>query len=174
MKKGLLVVVLFANMAFSSNFSSTLYGGLALAVGDGSSSMNPGINVCIDPSTKINNYFALGGHCDYTWLSAKNTMNISGFSAGNHFIDVGFVPKLLAPMGPDATMFFEVDPALFMVYSYVSVGNYSDSRFNLFFGLTYGVGISLRSISFAVKLKTVFSDNDTAQWIVFNVGIPVG
>jgi hypothetical protein len=180
MKRFALVVLAMWGIAFSGEFSNTLYGGLALAVGEGSGAMRPGPNVCVDPSYTIATNVAIGAHAEYTWLSATSNPHNSDFRAGVHIIDIGFVPKLLLPINPEATLFVEEDPGLFLTWAYYATDKlYTDWQYKSFFGLTTGAGILLTKVRFAFKFKSVFSTTSkdrirSANWILFNVGIPVG
>jgi hypothetical protein len=97
MKKSLCIILfLSAVVSVYAHYSfNTMYGGLALSLGEGSTEMNPGLNVCVDQSTLVAKCLALGGHIDYTWLSVHNRLEIDGFRAGFHLIDIGIVPKLV-------------------------------------------------------------------------------
>jgi hypothetical protein len=171
--KTLLAVLLTFGLAYgNSNFQNTFYGGLAIATGEGSEYINPGITACIEPLGKINKYFGIGGHVDYTWLSVKkpNGWDNDNFSFGFHMWDLALVPKAFIPISEDANIAFEIDPGLSLDLVYFNMGNYSDSDLQPNFGLTSGISINIKSFAFAFKFKNVFSDEDVTNWITFSVG----
>ena len=167
-----LFVLLVATLAFGqAKMRTTFYGGGAFAVGEGSSDMNPGLSVCIEPISKFNSYFGIGGHADYTWLTDHiPTSAPSDAGGGMHMWDVGVVPKAFLPVGPDAAFAFELDPALYFTMAYAHAYGESVSSFKEYFGLTYGVSFTIRSFAVAAKFKTIIVEQDAINWMTLTIG----
>jgi hypothetical protein len=169
-----IVLALFGFAMGETPLVNTLYGGLALATGEGSDGMNPGLFAGIEPVVIVNKYFACGGHADYTWLTVKKPAHAPGdFRAGTHFWDIAFVPKALLPLTTDMRLAFEMDPGFNMTLAYVSGGGFNNSEFKPHFGLTTGITYTIQMFSFAFRFKNVFLENDSVNWIVFAVGYQV-
>ncbi len=158
--------------AAHAGLENTIYGGLAIATGEGAGGMNPGLTACVQPIGRFIEYFGVGGHADYTWLSAERPAGASrsDFGAGVHLWDISLVPKGFLPLGESANLAFEVDPGLSLALGYVRIGSYSDSDFEPNFGLTFGVSFNIYAFGFAFKFKNVFSEGGNTNWITFSVG----
>jgi hypothetical protein len=168
-----IIAVLLYACRISADFRLGLNGGLSLAVGEGSGDMNPGLNACVEPFVGINKYFGCGGHIDYTWLTVRTVDN--SISAGVHFWDIGFVPKLLLPITENIVPFFEIDPAIFITLTYAHDAYFVPiSQSNTFFGMTFGTGINFKNFQTGFKFKTIFLENNTMNWVIFYIGFPVG
>jgi hypothetical protein len=173
--KVIVVVLALAGIVLGeTRLVNTLYAGLALATGEGSSDMNPGITACLEPVVVVNKYFACGGHLDYAWLTATKPSDApSDFRAGTHLWDIAFVPKALVPIAADMNLAFEIDPGFNMTLAYVHGGSFDDSEFKPHFGLTSGISYTVKVFSFAFKFKNVFLENDSVNWVTFTVGYQV-
>jgi hypothetical protein len=183
MRKCALCVLALVSLAVGQNYfdmqmsvRNMFYGGIALAVGDGSSSMNPGITACMEPLKKINKYFGAGGHIDYTWLSMAKAKLPPNRGGGLNLFDIAFVPKGFVPIADDMSFSFETDPGLYGVYFYFSDGGYNNSEFLVRFGLTTAAAYNIGSFSFMFKFKTIFANDrfesvSTVNWIGFSAGI---
>jgi hypothetical protein len=178
MIKKVLCLLALASITVGQNYyesmmtvRNTFYGGIALAVGEGASGLNPGVTLCMEPLKKINEYFSAGGHIEYAWLStARLPQNVS---EGGHFFDVAFVPKVFIPVASEMNFVFEIDPGLFGLYYYRRLGGYSNSVFKAYLGLTLGAGFNVHQFSLMFKYKSMFTENVSlaVHWITFSVGI---
>lgn len=176
MKKLLLLVVTFASVSFGIESRTTLSGGVAIAVGDGSQSMNPGLTLCLEPIARVSKYFGIGGHLDYSWLTEQRPSGMPSsmeFSAGDHFWDISVVPKLYLPVSEKVLFCFDIDPGLYFGYAYLHLNGGSSSSSKQFFGMTYGVSLNASSFVFGFKFKNTFIDNDQTNWIAFSIGFLV-
>ena len=188
MKNFVLIVLASISIAPGQNFeglvTSTAYVGLALAIGDGSGGVNPGPTICLEPIRNVSPYFGIGGHIDYSWISAKKPPNITEeFSLGMHVIDVALVPKAFYPFSKDACGSVELDPGLYLPYLYYILGTFSQTAVKPFFGLTSGLSFRYQSFAFVLKFKTIFAEIfqkgyntifskvNTLNWMTFSVGI---
>jgi hypothetical protein len=169
MKKVLLVLLLsLSAYSLESTSYTSLSGGLALAVGEGSDHMNPGVSACIEPIVKFANIFGIGGHVDYTWLSADNDWKDR---AGMHNWDVGPVFKLFAQLNESVNIFAEIDPALNLTLAYASFKGSSETDFDPNFGLTFGAGFTVNRFIPSFKFRTIYIDGQTVKWITLNIGV---
>lgn len=188
MKNFVLIVLASISMASGQYFeglvTNTAYVGLALAIGNGSGGVNPGPTICLEPIRNVSPYFGIGGHIDYSWLSAKKPTNrTEEFSMGMHVIDVSLVPKALYPFSKEASGCVELDPGLYLPYFYYILGSSSQTSVRPFFGLTSGLSFRYQSFAFVLKFKTmfaeifqkgysnIFSKENTLNWMTFSVGI---
>jgi hypothetical protein len=172
MKRILSILLCLGFSAFSQEVGTNVSGGLSLALGDQAEHMNPGLNASLEPNYQINRIFGVGGHVDYTWISAEE--EIEDLRTGFHFIDVGFVPKLYVPLTDDNNMFFEIDPACMFAIGYTKYPSEfhmdSDSDFDTHFALTYGAGFQLGNFLVGMKIKNVHTDPETTNWINLYIG----
>jgi hypothetical protein len=157
----------FISAGAQSN-STNIAGGLSFAVGEGSEDMNPGLFVSLAPDHRVNEMFTIGGHGDYSWFTAKT--NIRDLHGNLHLIDVAFVPKLFAKLTDETKVFLEIDPGLLFSIAQVNYLSASDSDFNTYFAMTYGIGLKFSRVLFGFKFKTSFTENETAKWINFYAG----
>lgn len=167
------IVLLCACISINAQTSNTIIGGgLALAVGDWSDNMNPGLHLTIEPNRKINSFFGIGSHIDYSWLTAHT--DISGLQVNVHLIDIAFVPKGYLQISSMSQVFLEVDPALLLAFGNVNYRSSSESELKLYFALTYGAGFNINRFVMGFKMKNAFTENTTAQWINLYVGYEGG
>ncbi len=136
-------LVIFVVTAEGGSFRNTLSFGVAIAVGGDSiaagkdrEDMNPGLNACIELVAPLDKHFGLGVHLDYTWLTVKKPEGIDHYHAGVHMWDLALVPRFFAPLADDVRMYFEFDPALYLVYDYLNIKEFADSDFKPHFGFT--------------------------------------
>jgi hypothetical protein len=167
-------IVIVALLAISVNgqfvkFQNTMSAGLALAVGEGAEGMHPGINFCIEPVGRINKYFGLGGHIDYTWLSADIP---SGFDerAGLHLWDASLVPKLFVPIVERLDFFCDIDPGVSFVLAYDRYMGQSATAFKTGFSMTYQAGFDINQFVIGFKIKNSFIQGGHSSWVNFNIG----
>lgn len=166
-------ILLCAFISASSQSNSTVIsGGLSLALGKGSSEMNPGLYISLEPNHMINEMFAIGGHGDYSWLTAKTRK--SDLHGNIHLLDIALVPKLFAKLNDETKVFFEVDPGLLLSIAQISYREDSESDFNKYFSMTYGIGLNFNHLLFGFKLKNAFTENETLKWINFYIGYTGG
>ncbi len=175
MKRLLILImhVVFINTVYGGSFRNTLSIGVAIPIGEGRENKNPGFNACIEPIAEFSRYFGLGGHADYTWITAKNEDDIDDYHVGNHVWDLALYPKFFAPLADDIRMYFDFDPALFIEYAYSNIGKHSVSTYNPYFGFTIGTGVTIGTLNLGFKFKTFFDKGETTKWIIFNVGFDV-
>jgi hypothetical protein len=164
-----LFVTLFSSNVFSSQFQNTTNGGIALAVGDGSEPMNPGINLSLEPLTRVHHNFGIGGFIDYTWLSVDVPLD-DDIRAGTHLWNICAVPKLIAPIASNLEIYFDVDPGVSLVLAYLNADYFADRKFKAFFGLSIKTGIYFNNFNFEFKFKSTFNEGDAAKFICLNVG----
>jgi hypothetical protein len=151
---------------------TTFFAGGAFALGSG---VNPGVNVCLEPIKKINTYFGVGGHIDYTWFSASGLP--PDVSVNLHSFDIALVPKGYWPVGKEMNVTFEIDPGWYGFLLKVRDGDDYATIFNKRFGLTTAPGFTVGNFSFAFKFKTVFVEGagshgvSLVNWIVLCAGI---
>jgi hypothetical protein len=164
MRKSALSLLIAASFALGQNYyepmlsiRNTFYGGIAFAVGEGASVWHPGVSGGIEPIKKINTYFGVGGHIDYSWLSRAELPPLK--RAGLHYFDISFVPKAYLPVSANMTFSFEVDPGLYGTYAYYSYGEYRTSNFKVFFGLTAGTAFTIEAFSLIFKFKNIFGED---------------
>ncbi len=86
----ILLILIFS--IFSTHSGTDICAGLSLVVGDFAKATHPGISVSFTPITKLNQYFGLGGHIDYSWITFDTD---SDLKTGNHLLDIGVVPRSL-------------------------------------------------------------------------------
>lgn len=176
MNKFSIFLLLAIFSVYSYEYHTNICAGLSLAVGDGSSYMRPGPGLSFEPNIKVNQYFGIGGHVDYSWMTVDfdELYYGEGYRAGDHFIDIGFVPKLYVNLHEHSSMFFEVDPAIAMDIGYVSeeYGGDRDSHTEaeLAFAMTYGFGFVLKQFVFGFKFKHIVHDYIEAKWVNFYLG----
>lgn len=168
-KTGLLLsIITIISIQAQTESRTAIYGGLAMAIGDGASGMRPGIGVGLESVSKIGNYVGLGGHIDYEWLTVDIPAD-EDIRLGVHLWDVSFVPKCYIPFTESANMSFEVDPGFCLSLAYVH-GDYSDSDTKPHFSLTSGIAFNIEKFVLAFKFKRIFSIDGTANIVTFNVG----
>jgi len=168
MRKTAFVLLVTASVAFCQSYyetqtlaRTTFFSGIALAFGK--SGLNPGVNACLEPVKKINSYLSVGGHIDYTWFSASG---LPADTAVNlHAFDISFVPKACWPLGKDKNITFEIDPGWYGILNYFHAGAYYETVFNKRFGLTTAPGFTINNFSFAVKVKTIFTESADSRYV---------
>lgn len=169
MKKVVTIILLSIISVYSYEYHTNVGAGLSIAVGEGSSFMRPGPSFSFEPNIKVNKYFGLGGHIDYSWLTVKT--GSSKVRAGDHLIDAGLVLKGYAGLSDEVDMFFEIDPAfaLDIIYARGSYGG-SYSEVEPCFLMTYGTGFQIKKFLVGFKFKHVAHEFLTAKWINFYFG----
>lgn len=169
-KTGLLLSIFtIFSLQAQTGSRSAIYGGLAIQTGSGASIMRPGIALGFESVYKVNNYFGLGGHMDYEWL----TVDIpAGYDErmGFHYWDVSFVPKAYIPFTESSSMSFELDPGFCLALVYLHVPGYSDSETEALFSLTPGIAFNIEKFALAFKFKRIFNSDGASQMFTFNVG----
>jgi hypothetical protein len=170
--KVLLCILLLVGLAVGQiEKLNTIYGGIAIATGEGSGSMNPGPTVCFESIAKFIKYFGIGGHAEYAWLTVKVPSWVpSNSSAGVHLWDLALVPKGYLPVGNNVNFALEIDPGFAMSYAYVREGSDSYSNFKIGFGMTYGISFTYKALALAVKYKSDYMENGHVDWISFTIG----
>ena len=175
-KTGLLLSIITVMSTQAQTESRTLiYGGLALATGQGNGDMRPGLSLGLESGSKIGNYVGLGGHIDYEWLTVDIPADYD-IRMGVHLWDVSFVPKFFIPFTESANMSFEVDPGFCLSLGYIRSRGYSDSEVEPHFILTSGITFNVEKFAFGFKYKRVFLYDDSADYdgsanmVTFNVG----
>ena len=169
MKKVVSIILLQIFSVFSYEYHTNFGAGLSLAVGDGSSYMRPGPSVFFEPHVRLNKYFGLGGHIDYSWLTVKTVS--SNFRAGDHLIDAGLVLKGYAGLSDEADIFFEIDPAFALDIGYARYtygGSYSEAE--PCFLMTYGTGFQIKKFLVGFKFKHLIHEFLSVKWINFYIG----
>jgi hypothetical protein len=170
--KKVMALLLCVTAVATAQVTTTFYGGLAIAIGEGSSDMNPGIAACVEPIGKISKYFGLGGHLDYAWLSVRKPSNLTmgDFRAGVHFWDISLVPKGYLPVADNSNVALEFDPGVYLTYSYINGGGESHGEVKPYFGLTTGVSFNINAFAVGFKIKNAFTEDHPTSWISFSVG----
>ena|GEM_PF-1992233 len=185
MKKITFMILVAASLSYCQYVeglvTTTMYGGLAVALGSG---VNPGPSLCIEPIRNVTPNFGLGGHIDYSWISAAKPPNVDpGFRMGVHFIDAAFVCKGVYPFSEKSSAALEFDPGINLTYFYFLLGNISDNAMKPFYGQTFGISYRRQPFAFVIKLKTIFAEifrpkydnifstQKTISWMTFSVGI---
>lgn len=168
MKKLFSVLLLSIFTAYSYEYRTNFAAGLSLATGDLSSFYRPGPSVSFEPNFKLNNYCGIGFHIDYSWLSFKT--GSSELKEGMHFIDVGFVPKLIASINKESEFFVEVDPSFCLGIAYWRSPYSSASDALARFGLTLGTGVIVNKFLAGFKFKSMFLDDWSFKWVNFYIG----
>jgi hypothetical protein len=173
LRKVLFILLALCLAGSADEMRKTIAGGVAIAVGDGSDGMNPGPSISFDLNKKIHKNYGLGGHFDYAWLTVKNVLEYNRFSVGLHLFDIGFVPRLYAPIDEKNGFYFEVDPEIHVTYGYININGFEDNEILTKFGLCFGGGAYLSYVTLLLKVKMVFYDEDTDKWISLLIGFPL-
>jgi hypothetical protein len=187
--KPFLFISLFAISAFSgSNFYKTISIGASAAVGNDFDNVFIAPGGGIDLNYKVHKNIGIGSHLDYSWFAFRNRLNYDYFNVGIHCLDLAFVPRGYVPIDEYNELFFEVDPALALTYVYIdyvdfSQNTYRDDFLRKDFGMTYGLGVSMRFFTVMCKLKMVYLENSentydsrkylAARWIMVTIGVPL-
>jgi hypothetical protein len=153
----------------SNEYSTDLCGGLSVFVGDmAGPGARPGPFISVGPSLRINDYFGLGFHADYSWITRRT--GISGAHEGVHMPDISCVPKLFIPLYENTSVYFEADPGFALLISYKRDQDYSAHYLEPGFMMTFGAGLQAKKLLAGFKFKSVVKDFISLNRVNFYMG----
>lgn len=169
-KLGFVLLLLAVSTFAEIGTRTALYGGLALATGNGREDMNPGFDLRLEIGLKPIRFLSIGADIDYTWLSA-DVPDEYDEKAGTMFWDFSFAPKFYIPFTDDLNLSFGVNPGFCIARAYERDDNDSDSDAEGAFSLTECVTLNYRNFTTSFNFKSAFKDGESVNWVCFNVGI---
>lgn len=173
--KYFLTIIFISLPLFASDFdimqTTAVYGGLSVAIGEGSESMNPGLNAGIESLAKFKKIYGIGGCIEYTWLSVDYPASApDNWRSSLHYWDVSVLQKLYFEIQDNFNVFGEFAPGFYFGLATFHAGSYSDSEVEPDFGLSFGTGVNLKNFIFVFNVKVVFTEYDTTKWITLSIG----